>query len=339
MTERDSLTPTTLANLVQGLRAAGEETRLRILALLDDGELTVSDLTDILGQSQPRISRHLKLMVEAGLIERSREGAWAFFRIVDRAAGGKLARDLVARIHRADPQFIADRERLAAVRNARADTALAYFEKHAADWDRIRSLHAPDDVVEAAIRKAIGNKPIANLLDLGTGTGRMISLFGPLASRSVGVDASHAMLAVARANLEREGLKSVELRQGDLYALPVEKNAFDLVILHQVLHFLDDPARAIKEAALALAPAGRIVIVDFAPHDLEFLREQHAHRRLGFSSEQINSWLSDAGLEPAQHRNIASPQHGGPHLTVSLFIGHDRRFRVVGSSSSSNGAS
>ena len=339
MPERDGLNPTSLANLVQGLRAAGEETRLRILALLDDGELTVSDLTDILGQSQPRISRHLKLMVEAGLIERSREGAWAFFRIVDRAAGGKLARDLVSRIHRADPQFIADRERLAAVRNARAETALAYFEKHAADWDRIRSLHAPDDVVEAAIRKAIGNKPIANLLDLGTGTGRMISIFGSLASHSVGVDASHAMLAVARANFEREGLKSVELRQGDLYALPVEKNSFDLVILHQVLHFLDDPARAIKEAALALAPAGRIVIVDFAPHELEFLREQHAHRRLGFSPEQINAWLSDAGLEPQQHKNIASPQHGGPHLTVSLFIGHDRRFRVVGSSSASNGAS
>jgi len=323
----DPLAPVrlSLADTISGLRAAGEDTRLRILALLDEGELTVSDLTDILGQSQPRVSRHLKLMAEAGLIERHREGAWAFFRIADRQPVGQLARDLINRIDRSDPILMGDRDRLGAVRAHRAEAAQVFFSRHAAEWDRIRSLHASDQIVEAAILNAVGSDPVGNLLDLGTGTGRMISLFGPLAARSVGVDASHAMLAVARSNFEREGLRGVELRQGDLYALPVERNAFDLVILHQVLHFLDDPARAIREAALALRPGGRIVIVDFAPHDLEFLRETQAHRRLGFSAAQMSEWLTEAGLPTVDHSDLVPPLVGGQYLTVSLFIARDPR--------------
>lgn len=237
-----------LADMVAGLRAVGEDTRVRILALLVEGELTVSDLTDILGQSQPRISRHLKLMVEAGLVERSREGAWAFFRVSERTAAAHLARMLAEQIDPADTIIAADKSRLGAVRRARSKAAEAFFNRHAAEWDRIRSLHAPDDVVEAAMRRMIGDDPLASVLDLGTGTGRILELFGARAGRAVGVDSSHAMLAVARANLERAGLKGVELRQGDIYALPTEAEAFDLVIVHQVLHFLEDPARALREA-------------------------------------------------------------------------------------------
>ena len=318
-----------LATLIAGLRAAGEDTRLRILALLDEGELTVSDLTDILGQSQPRVSRHLKLMAEAGLIERSREGAWAFFRLADRTSLGQLARALIQRIDPQDLTMASDRDRLRDVRAQRAEAAQAFFSRHAAEWDRIRSLHAAEAVVEEKIRDIVGDAPISSLLDLGTGTGRMVSLLGGLAERIVGVDASHAMLAVARANLEHDTIKGVEWRQGDLYALPVDRNSFELVIVHQVLHFLDDPARALREAAQALAPGGRLVVVDFAPHDLEFLRETQAHRRLGFSVDQMTDWLVEAGLDVVRHDDIAPPENLGGQLTVSIFVARDPRRQMA----------
>lgn len=317
--------PVGLETLVAALRAAGEDTRLRLLALLAEGELSVSDLTDILGQSQPRISRHLKLMAEAGLIERNREGAWAFYRIADRGAEGALARQLVLRLDVADPVLSADRGRLSAVRSARAAAAQAYFDRHAAEWDRIRSLHVPDDVVEAAILDSIGPARLNALLDLGTGTGRILALLADRARRLVGVDTNHAMLAVARANLERAGVARAELRQGDIYALPVERGAFDLVLIHQVLHFLDDPARAVREAAQALAPGGRLIVVDFAPHGLEFLREQHAHRRLGFEREQVAAWLAEAGVDVLDHRTLQTAGDAHEKLTVSLWVGRDRR--------------
>jgi SAM-dependent methyltransferase/DNA-binding transcriptional ArsR family regulator len=311
--------------LLAGLKAAGEETRLRILALLAEGELNVSDLTDILGQSQPRISRHLKLLAEAGLIERHREGAWAFFRLADRNAAAAALKALIVRLDPTDSQLAADRARLAAVRTARARLAQSFFAGLASDWDRIRSLHAPEEAVEAAIREALGDRPIRALLDLGTGTGRMLQLVGGRALRSVGVDSSHAMLAVARANLEKAGLTRVELRQGDIYALPVERNAFDVVLVHQVLHFLDDPARAIREAAAALAPGGRLMVVDFAAHELEFLRERHGHRRLGFAREQLAGWCAEAGLDVVVERHLAPAAHELDALTVSLWLAQDRR--------------
>ncbi len=314
-----------LGDLLSGLRAAGEDTRMRLLALLAEGELTVSDITDILGQSQPRISRHLKLMAEAGLIERHREGAWAFFRLAEHGAGAALAHWLTERLDPADPLLAADKGRLAAVRAVRAETAQTYFDRHAADWDRIRSLHAPDETVEAAIRQAIGTEPAGSVLDLGTGTGRMLALIAPQARRLTGVDANHAMLAVARANLEAAGLRRVELRQGDIHAPPVERDAFDLVVIHQVLHYLDDPARALREAAALLAPGGRLLIVDFAPHGLEFLRESHAHRRLGFAHEQMRTWLSEAGLDCTREIDLDPPKGGAEKLTVSLWLGRDRR--------------
>jgi ubiquinone/menaquinone biosynthesis C-methylase UbiE len=313
--------------LLAGLRAAGEETRLRILALLARGELSVSDMTDILGQSQPRISRHLKLMSEAGLIERHREGAWAYFRLAQGSAQGGLARALADTISADDAMVAADFERLAAVRAQRSQAAEAYFSRIARDWDRVRSLHAPDEAVEAGVAEIIGSGPIGSLLDLGTGTGRMLQLFSPRAARAVGVDASHAMLAVARANLERAGLGRVELRQGDIYALPFGRNAFDVVLVHQVLHFLDDPARALREAAAALAPGGRMIVIDFAAHDLEFLRAEHAHRRLGFTDEQLADWFGQAGLNPLPSRAVGHGAGTAAKLTVTLWTAEDKRLR------------
>lgn len=314
-----------LAGGVELLRAAGEETRLRVLALLAEGELSVSDLTDILGQSQPRISRHLKLLVEAGLVERHREGAWAFFRLSDQEPGGPILRAILAALDRNGHQLASDRARLTAVRIQRAQSAQTFFERLAPQWDRLRSLHASEEVVEAAIVEALGPKPIRHLLDLGTGTGRMLQLLSSRTSRAVGLDASHAMLSVARANLERAGLARVELRQGDVYAPPFARGSFDAIVVHQVLHYLDDPARALREAARLLTPGGRILIVDFAPHGLEFLREAQAHRRLGFSHEQIAAWFVEADLDCTLVRDIAPPSGGGDQLTVSIWLAQDRR--------------
>jgi DNA-binding transcriptional ArsR family regulator len=218
--------------LNDALKAAGEETRLRVLALLAEGELTVSDLCEILRQSQPRISRHLKLLVDAGLVERFREGSWAFFRLGEHGAGAALARELIARLDPADDTIARDRERLASVRSEHAEAAQKYFARHAADWDRIRKLHVADEQVEAAIAAALADRPFRSLLDLGTGTGRMLELFGPQLERGLGLDLSHDMLALARTRLAHAGLRHCSVRQGDIYNLAIPRDSFDVVIVH-----------------------------------------------------------------------------------------------------------
>ncbi len=311
------------------LKAAGEETRLRVLALLGEAELTVSDLTDILRQSQPRISRHLRLLVEAGLVERYREGAWAFFRLAEHGGGATVAHALLERLDPTDPIIARDRERLAAVRKARAAAAQAYFRGHAAEWDRIRKLHTPDEAVEQAIRAALGDMPFRSLLDLGTGTGRMLELFGPEIERGLGIDLSLDMLKFARDRLDRAGLKHCSVRQGDLYDLPIADDSFDVVILHQVLHFLEDGGRAIQEAARVLRPSGRLLVVDFAPHEEEFLREQFAHRRLGFAPETVTQWMKAASLDPVMHKSLAPERGSEIKIAVSLWLARDPRVLVA----------
>src|SRR3984893_13110059 len=260
--------------------AAGEATRLRLLALLAEAELTVSELVTILGQSQPRISRHLKLLVEAGLAERHREGSWVFFRIAQAGPIAAFGRDLITRLSPADASLSADRARLSEVRQARADQAARYFAAQAANWDELRAMHVPEERVETAIRKTIGASPIDALVDLGTGTGRMLELLAPIAARAVGIDQSPQMLALARVRIERAGLRHVQLRQGDIYAVPVEGDFYDLAVMHQVLHYLDDPMRAVREAARILRPGGRLLIVDLPAQDAESFLSAHAQRRL-----------------------------------------------------------
>ncbi len=286
----------TADHTVEALRAAGEPTRLRVLSLLAGEELSVMELSRILDQSQPRVSRHLKLMTDAGLIERFPDGARVFYRLTSDAPARRLI-DTVLDLLDADAGEADDR-RLEEVRRDREVAAGAYFERIAPQWDRIRSLYVCETAVEAAILKAAGDGPFERVVDLGTGSGRMLTLLGKKAKMSLGLDLSQNMLNIARANVTRAGLDKVELRHGDIFATRLPVGSADLVLVHQVLHYLADPAAAVAEAARLVMPGGRLLIVDFAPHGLEHLREEHQHRRLGFADDEMRRWLEKAGLTP-----------------------------------------
>jgi ArsR family transcriptional regulator len=303
-----------LNEVLAGLRAAAEPTRLRLLVLCAQSELTVSELTQILGQSQPRVSRHLKLLCDAGLLDRFREGTWVFYRLAQRGGGAELAGRLLGLLPQGDPVLALDLERLEAVKRGRAEAASAYFRDNAAEWDRIRSLHIDDAEVERVLADRLAGRTIDDFLDIGTGTGRLLELFAPRAKQAVGIDLSREMLAVARANLERAGLRHVSVRQADLYQLPLPGASFDVVTMHQVLHYLEDPAAAVAEAARVVRPGGALLIVDFAPHEREELRELHAHRRLGFRESEVAGWCSQAGLGRVQTTLLP-----GKTLTVAIW--------------------
>lgn len=302
------------------LRAAAEPTRLRILSLLTLGELSVKDLTRILNQSQPRISRHLKLLVEAGLVDRLRDGSWAYFQLVVHGDRGQLADALLGSIDPLDPVLERDRSRAEMVKREREVAAQTYFQANAPEWDRIRSLHVAEAEVEAAVCQALGDGPFGLLVDLGTGTGRMLSLLSGRYERAVGFDLNHTMLAYARSKLEEADIAAASVRHGDLYEVSLPDGSADAVIMHQVLHFLTDPAQAIQEAARILAPGGRLIVVDFAPHSVEFLRETFAHERLGFSRAQMAQWLAEAGLALSDERDLVPATAGEEgKLTVSVW--------------------
>jgi ubiquinone/menaquinone biosynthesis C-methylase UbiE len=298
------------------LRAAAEPTRLRILALLAREELAVLELCRILGQSQPRVSRHLKLLAEAGLVERFPDGAWVFYRLCRAGPARALADQALALIAPDDPTMVADASRLAGVAEARASQAQAYFAANAERWDEIRSLYTAEAAVEAAIVAMAGDGPFERLVDLGSGTGRMITLLGARARSAVGLDLSRQMLNIARSQVAAAGLPA-ELRHGDILHTGLPPGEADLVVVHQVLHYLTDPAAAVAEAARLVTPGGRVLIVDFAPHDLEFLRAEHQHRRLGFSDAEMERWLAAAGLGEVDARTL--PPQAPSGLTVKIW--------------------
>lgn len=306
------------ATLVGALRAAGEGTRLRLLALLAEGEHSVKDLTEILGQSQPRVSRHLKLLADAGLVARNAEGAWAYYRLADGPVVAELGRWLVDRLDSDDPDRVRDRLRLDAVRLAQQAQAAEYFATVADRWDELRQLHVPEEAVETAILDAVKGRVVNLMIDLGTGTGRMLELLKDHYRRGIGIDASREMISVARAKLGAANIGHAQARLGDLADLDGSGGQADLIVIHQVLHYFDDPGRAILQARRALKPGGEMLIVDFAPHPLEFLRNEHAHRRLGLSESQMAGWARSADLKVAELTSFP-PGKGAEGLTVCLW--------------------
>jgi SAM-dependent methyltransferase len=311
-----------LETLLNRLKAAAEPTRLRILSICAQGELTVSEITHILAQSQPRVSRHLKLLCDAGLLNRFQEGAWVFYRLADRTGSraNALSRQIIGLIPENDPQIRRDMQRLADVRRARQDMADAYFRENARQWDEIRTLHVDDAEVEAKLLSVLPHAEDQRLIDIGTGTGRILELFGPRVAQSVGVDISREMLSFARSRLDSLDIRGCQVRQGDMYQLPAEDAGFDIATLHLVLHFADDPAAVITEATRVLAPGGVLAIVDFAPHHVEELRENHAHRRLGFGDDECAELFHQNGL-----RTIGIHSLPGQPLTVRIWIGEKPR--------------
>ena len=297
-------------------RALADATRLRILALLRTMELSVGELAQVLGQSQPRVSRHVKILCDAGLAERRKEGSWVFVALGSGAMVAPVlgALDAWAAIE-PDHWAVADAARLAAVRADRAASAAGWFEANAVQWDAIRSLHIAEEQVEAAISAVLGDMPIDRLIDIGTGTGRMLELFAGRAGHALGIDRSSEMLRLARAKLSERGLGNAELRQADLYALPLADGAADVAIVHHVLHFAQQPGAAIVEAARVLRTGGRLLIADFASHDREDLRTRDGHTRLGFADEQMATWFAAAGLAPARTETLL-----GGELTVKLWL-------------------
>lgn len=313
----------TLMDMGTLFKALADDSRLRIMLLLQLMELSVGELAQVLDQSQPRVSRHVRILAEAGLAERHKEGSWVFLRPALPRLGHEGARLLDAFLRREDAvgealaaQHASDRQQLSAIRSVRDQRAADFFAQHAGEWDAIRSLYLPEAEVEAALAAMIGDRPLGRLLDIGTGTGRMIELFGPAAEHSTALDRSPEMLRLARAKLQHMASGSVDLIQGDFYALPLADNAADTLLLHQVLHYAQNPQAVLDEAGRVAAPGARIAIVDFAAHALEELRERDAHARLGFSDETMEALLGHAGFVLTETRSLS-----GGTLTVKIWLG------------------
>jgi ArsR family transcriptional regulator len=305
-----------LGDAVEILRAAGEPSRLRIAALLAREELAVMELCQIMDQSQPRVSRHLRLLTASGLVERFPDGGWVFYRLSAELERRAVLDQILSLVDEHDPALARDRDRLAAVRTERAARAEAYFERNAPRWDQLRSLYVSESDVEAAILAAAEGH-FRRLIDLGTGAGRMLTLLAPRAESALGLDLSYEMLNIARLRVTEAGLAHVELRHGDIFSTGLPDASADLVVVHQVLHYLGDPPAAVAEAARLVAPGGRLLIVDFAPHALEYLREAHQHRRLGFPEEEMARWLAAAGLK--RPRVTTLPARNAEGLTVKIW--------------------
>jgi len=303
---------------VQLLKALAEPTRLRIVALCRaGGDLAVSEFVRILGQSQPRVSRHLKLLTEAGALARIPEGSWVFYRIDDAGKAAPIVNALIDNIPADDTTFQRDRERLATVKRERTEAADAFFSANARVWGEIRDMHVDQNEVNTALSRLFGDRPMGALLDIGTGTGDMLTLFAERIERGEGIDMSRDMLAVARTTLENEGHAHCRVRQGDLYSLPYDAAEFDTVLIHQVLHYVDDVTAAIVEAARMLVPGGRLLIADFAPHEVEELRTTYQHRRLGFADFEFDTAFAEAGLQ------LDTVEHlKGDPLTVVIWAAH-----------------
>jgi ubiquinone/menaquinone biosynthesis C-methylase UbiE len=316
-----SESPARFDELVGALRACAEPTRLRLVSLLSRAELTVTEISQVIGQSQPRTSRHLRLLVDAEVLERTPEGAFAFYRLADGSPSAHLAHQLAEMVPVTDAAIAADLTALERVGRLRTQAAAAYLSAHADELATVSALHVANAEVERAMVELIaGEGPIGRLLDIGTGTGRILELLAPHSERSIGLDVDHEILVLARAALSEAQLSQTSVRHGDLRRPPFEAASFDVAVMHHVLHLLDDPGEAIADAARLLRSGGRLLVVDFAPHELEFLRDRYGHRKLGIADEEMQAWVAEAGLAIECQRSLQPPEPVSQHLTVRLWL-------------------
>lgn len=306
-----------LDRLLTSLKGISESTRLRIVAVLLNGELTVSELTSVLDQSQPRVSRHLKLLAEAGIIERHQEGSWAFYRVADHPLVELLRRT----VPRDDRRLAKDQERLDALHRAHRERAGQYFRRVAGQWDRIRGHGAAETRVEERLLNIVRERDFRRHVDLGTGTGRMLQLMAEQTRASIGIDNSREMLAVARVNLANERYVHCQARYGDILRADLEDGCSDLVTVHHVLHYLESPAQLVAEAARILEPGGLLVVVDLAPHQHERLRDESAHRRLGFEEDEVAAYMRDAGMRCTGTERVPASTNAEDALGVFIWVG------------------
>ncbi|HEY5390367.1 MAG TPA: metalloregulator ArsR/SmtB family transcription factor [Solirubrobacteraceae bacterium] len=307
-------------DLVGVLRAVAEPTRLRLVTLLAQGELTVTEITQVIGQSQPRVSRHLRLLVDAGVLERSPEGAFVFYGLADGPAS-ELAAQISTAAATGDAVLASDAAALERVRQARSAAAAAYLSEHGDELAALRALHAPEAEIEREMLELLVREgPIGRLLDIGTGTGRALGLLAPHSQRSIGLDVDHEMLLLARATLGDAQVASASVRQGDVHRPPFEAASFDVAVMHFVLHLLDDPSGALTDAGRLLRPGGRLLVVDFATHAMTLLKERHGHRRLGIADADMAAWARDASLAIEDERTLPAPAQSEVGLTVRLWL-------------------
>jgi ArsR family transcriptional regulator len=305
-----------LDKLLRILKATADPSRIRLLILCAHGEFTVSELVQVIGQSQPRVSRHLKILCDAGLLQRTQQGNWAFYRSFSKGVEAEFLLRLTALIPAKDPTIQLDQQRLMKLKNDRLQAATLYFQENASDWDSIRALHVDDVNIERELQKCVVAAKPRKLLDIGTGTGRILKVLGPCVQDAEGIDFSHEMLNLARVNLDDPSLRHCRVRHGDMYQLPYQDQFFDYITIHQVLHFIDQPQLVLKEATRVLKNGGQIAIIDFYSHEREELRTKYRHRRLGFSNDEIENWLDQVGL--GMKRTI---RLGGGPLAVVIWTG------------------
>ena len=308
-----------MRSLLTALRAAAEITRLRILSVLRNSELTVSELMEILEQSQPRVSRHLKLLCDAGLLQRYPEGSWVFHRITDTGKTAEFISSVLDLIDMQDIDIARDQHKLQRIKSRNAAMAAEYFSKNAAEWDTIRRLAIPESYVEKKLIDCLDIDRPDLFLDLGTGTGRILEIFSPYIKKGIGIDMTREMLMLARSNLDTAGARNCSVRHQDIGNLSLEDNSVDAITIHQVLHYLDRPDEIIREAARVLRAHGQLIIVDFLPHDLEFLREKHAHRRLGISPQSILQWAGHCGLSLIGTEHLSAARSDRDSLSIGLW--------------------
>jgi ubiquinone/menaquinone biosynthesis C-methylase UbiE len=301
-----------LTELLDGLRAAAEPTRLRLLAICAEGELTVSEITRILGQSQPRVSRHLRLLLSAGLLISFREQHWVYYRTPAKGEPAQLVQQLLSALSADDATLLLDRQRLEQVKAERARAAADYLRFNAEDWERLRDAQVNAAQINRTILAELGSAPLGDLLDIGTGTGRVLKLLGKGAESAVGVDISTQMLLVARTNLHAAGLKEVMVRHADMYHLPFADASFDTVTLDQVLYQADQPGAVVAEAARLLRPGGRVLLVDYARRGEPKRSSVDARAaQVGVSEDALSEWFKQAGLSAGPVRQLP-----GESLTV-----------------------